>query len=105
MESSTGRKNISSFDLTAATDRWPLILLFELMQYFFDRSFASSVVNSTLATNIFEVPFVRKQNSFLSFVAGQPLGYYGSWALFALSHHFIVWLSAEKVYPGKKFLD
>jgi hypothetical protein len=27
------------------------------------------------------------------------LGYYGSWALFALSHHYIVWLAAELEYP------
>lgn len=31
----------------------------------------------------------------ISFVAGQPLGYYSSWALFALSHHYMVWLAAE----------
>lgn len=40
-----------SFDLKSATDRWPLLLLFELMQALFDRSFASAVVNSALATN------------------------------------------------------
>lgn len=38
----------------------------------------------------------------MSFVAGQPLGYYGSWALFSLSHHYVVWLAAElSSYPGK----
>lgn len=25
------------------------------------------------------------------------------WPLFALSHHFVVWYCADKVYPGKKF--
>lgn len=38
----------------------------------FDRSFASSVVNSALATNIFDVPFVKRKNSTISFVDGQP---------------------------------
>jgi hypothetical protein len=47
-----------SYDLKSATDRWPLVFMFEVMCYLFDRSFASSVVNSTLACNIFEVPFV-----------------------------------------------
>ena len=38
----------------------------------------------------------------MSFVAGQPLGYYGSWALFSLSPHIVVWLAAElSSYPGK----
>lgn len=68
----------------------------------FDRSFASSVVNSTLAMNTFEVPFVKRKNSLVSFVAGQPLGYYGSWPLFALSHHIKIWLCAD---PGERFLS
>lgn len=37
----------------------------------------------------------------MSFIAGQPLGYYGSWALFSLSHHFIVWLAAELSLSSK----
>lgn len=77
------------------------------MCFLFDRSFASSVVNSALATNLFEVPFV-KRHSTVSFVAGQPLGYYyASWPLFALSHHILVlvWWCAELVYPGRRFRD
>ncbi|KAG6467629.1 hypothetical protein ZIOFF_074526 (mitochondrion) [Zingiber officinale] len=31
---------------------------------------------------------------FICFRTGQPLGYYGSWALFSLTHHYIVWLAA-----------
>ncbi|KAF9601036.1 hypothetical protein IFM89_015021 [Coptis chinensis] len=45
---------------TSATDRWPLQVMFEIMQSLFDRSFASNV-RSALALNIFEVPFVRKK--------------------------------------------
>ena len=71
----------------------------------FYRSFASSVVNSALATKIFTVPFVRKLNSTVSFVAGQPLGYYSSWALFSLTNHILVWWCAEEVYPGSVFKD
>lgn len=41
----------------------------------------------------------------VSFVVGQPLGYLSSWPLFALAHHFIVWVAAELVYPGKLFWD
>jgi hypothetical protein len=75
------------------------------MQTCFDRSFASSVVNSTLAYNIFEVPFVTKRHSTVCFVAGQPLGYHSSWPLFALSHHLLVWWCAEQVYPGVCFMS
>ena len=86
--------------------------MFRVMCYLFDRSFASSVVNSTLATTDFEVPFV-KRFSRVSFVAGQPLGYHASWPhtrymsdyvpLFALTHHILVWWCAEQVYPGQLF--
>lgn len=74
-----GQRECYSYDLAAATDRWPLVMLFELMQSLFDRGFASSVVNSALATNTFAVPFVKRKFSIVSFVAGQPLGYYSSW--------------------------
>lgn len=70
-----GNKTAYSFDLKSATARWPLVFMFEIMQLLFDRSFASSVVNSALATNIFEVPFVKRANSTVCFVSGQPLGY------------------------------
>ncbi|CAA0822083.1 Mitovirus RNA-dependent RNA polymerase, partial [Striga hermonthica] len=32
-----------------------------------------------------------------------PLGYYASWPLFAFSHHLLVWIAAERVYPGLRF--
>lgn len=34
-------------------------------------------------------------------MTGQALGYYGSWSLFALSHHYIVWLAAWRVQPKR----
>lgn len=94
-----GEQVCYSFDLKSATDRWPLVFLFKVMCHLFDRSFASSVVNSALACNIFEVLFVKRRLSSVCFVAGQPLGYLSSWPLFALSHHIKIWWCAEKVYP------
>lgn len=44
------------------------------------------------------------KDSYVSFLCGQPLGSYSSWPLFALAHHVLVWLAAELVYPGIKFL-
>lgn len=46
---------------------------------------------------------MKRPNSSVSFVAGQPLGYLSSWPLFALSHHILVWFCADQVYPGKRF--
>ncbi|XP_075515538.1 uncharacterized protein LOC142550184 [Primulina tabacum] len=104
----SGSKTNYCFDLTAATDRWPLVLMFEVMVVLFDRSFASAVVNSALACNLFFIGFLDKSEVtsdkyWISFVAGQPLGYRSSWPLFALTHHIVVWWCAEQVYPGSHF--
>ena len=76
-----GSRVVFSFDLKSATDRWPLLILFRITTYLFDRSFASSAVNSSLAYNIALCDV--KRHASLSFVAGQPLGY-ASCPLFAL---------------------
>lgn len=92
-----------SFDLKSATDRWPLSIIFTVFALFFGRTYASSVVNSTLGLNTFRVdkPIVSKMYE-IAFQCGQPLGYYGSWSLFALSHHFMVWLAAELAVPDRR---
>lgn len=92
-----------SFDLSSATDRWPLTVIYTVFMLFFGPTCASAVVNSTLGLNTFRVdkPITRKMYE-VSFLCGQPLGYYGSWSLFALSHHFVVWLAAELAYPDTK---
>lgn len=63
---------------------------------------ASCIVNVGL--NSFDVSGLlhrigNRPPKLISFVTGQPLGYYSSWALFALSHHYVVWMAASNVYP------
>lgn len=36
---------------------------------------------------------------------GQLLGFYGSWPVFTLTHHMLVWYAAWRIRPGVKFLD
>ena len=96
-----GKKNeCYSFDLKSATDRWPLSVMYSLMSCMFGSTFASSIVNSSLGLNTFMVgkPITKRMYE-IAFLCGQPLGYYGSWSLFSLSHHYIVWLAAKKAYP------
>lgn len=40
---------------------------------------------------------------FLRFASRQPPGYLSSWPLFALSHHLLVWIAAEREDPGRRF--
>jgi hypothetical protein len=97
-----GKAHCYSFDLKSATDRWPLHYLYTVMMMFFGPSLASSVVNTTLGFNTFDVLFVKIKRC-VSFIAGKPWGYYASWPLFSLSHHILVWYAAEQVHPGVKF--
>lgn len=98
-------KNLSavfSFDLKSATDRWPLSVIFTAFKSLFGPEFASSVVNSSLGLNTFLVgPPLTKRLSEVAFRAGQALGYKGSWSLFALSHHVVVWIAAQRADPSR----
>ncbi|XP_047258316.1 uncharacterized mitochondrial protein AtMg01110-like, partial [Capsicum annuum] len=96
-----GKKNeCYSFDFKSATDRWPLSVMYSLMSCMFGSTFASSIVNISLGLNTFMVgkPITKRMYE-IAFLCGQPLGYYGSWSLFSLSHHYIVYLAAKKAYP------
>lgn len=68
-----GRRDCFSYDLSAETDGWPLLIIFEIFAYLFDRSFDSSLLNSALATNVFLLPFVKLKWSQVCFVAGLRL--------------------------------
>lgn len=98
------RKDIVfSFDLKSATDRWPLSVIYTTFEILWGSVLASAVVNSALGLNTFLVTKpITKRLSEVAFVCGQALGFYGSWSLFALSHHYIVWLAAWKVDPNRK---
>ena len=74
-----------------------------MVQYLFDRFFASSVVKNKIACNIFKVHLVKRRLSPVCFVERQSLGYRGSWPILTLSHYILVWWCAEQVHPGVRF--
>ncbi|KAK4736908.1 hypothetical protein R3W88_000605 [Solanum pinnatisectum] len=95
------KRQTLSFDLKSATDYCPLSVIYCLMSCIFGSTLSSSIVNNSLGLNTFLVlpPMIKAKMSELAFLTGQPLSYYGSWSLFALSHHYIVWLAAKRAYP------
>lgn len=99
----TKPKSTYCFDLKSATDRWPLSVIYTVFMLLFGPTYASAVVNSSLGLNTFLLSYpLTKRTYEVSFLAGQGLGVYGSWALFSLSHHFVMWLAAEMTYPSRK---
>lgn len=100
-----GSSQAYSFDIQSATDRWPRVLIFQALALLFDTYTASAVVNSSLGLcHALTGPPLVKRYQRLPFSVGQPLGYYSSWPLFSLTHHMVVWLAANRVYPqGGRF--
>lgn len=88
------------FDLTAATDRFPLKLQVE---------FLSSVIGPEKANAWKEVmvstKFKTPEGKSISYETGQPMGAYSSWAIFAICHHLIVQLSAKECNIPLPFKD
>jgi len=80
-----------SFDLTAATDRFPMQIQEGLIGYLFGADTALSW-RMVLTTLPFYVPWAKQDSNqqFVSYEAGQPMGAYSSWTTFTISHHIIL---------------
>jgi hypothetical protein len=101
---SLNRKEVFSFDLKSATDRWPLSFIESVVEAMFGIELATPIVYSALGGSAFDIGppgFPVRSTSSIVFATGQPLGFYSSWALFALSHHISVWLAAERADPQR----
>lgn len=89
-------KALFSLDLTAATDRLPvsiqIIILNELIQEIesFGDKWAKLLVGRTYR---YTDPY-SNEKGFVSYSVGQPMGALSSWAMLALTHHFIVQIAA-----------
>lgn len=84
-------------------------MIYCIVRMFFGSSVGGAVVNAALGFHYFTVgkSFGLAKEYHVSFNTGNPLGYASSWLLFALSHHFVVWLELKtwKAYPGIRFQD
>jgi hypothetical protein len=100
-------RRLWSFDLSAATDRIP-VLLQEILLGFFMTPEAASYWRILLTGREYRVPpAVIKQDGWkrssqghpldsVKYEVGQPMGAYSSWAMLALVHHCMVQYSAWK---------
>lgn len=103
---SRGLRHFSSFDLSAATDRFPLSFQSIIVAALFNKATHRAWIKSGLLTNVFTAPSGSLgYPKYLRFQVGQPLGLLSSWPLFALSHHYLVWHAAHTVYPYKRLLQ
>lgn len=89
---------IFSFDLTSATDRFPIFLQSSVLMGFLGPRIA--LVWEYLLELPFEVPFLKRPTEVV-FQIGQPLGAYSSWATFALTHHGFIQYCAQRAGLSK----
>jgi len=74
-----------SFDLTSATDRFPIQVQKLVIGAFYGNEVADHWVR-LMTERDFQTPDKRT----VRWAVGQPLGFYSSWAAFALTHHAII---------------
>lgn len=86
----TANQNFHSLDLTAATDRFPATLQRDVLSEIF-----GSEIGEAWYRIMVKQPFDYKGQKY-SYATGQPMGAYSSWATFALCHHLVVQLAADK---------
>lgn len=82
------QREIYCYDLTAATDRWPIQTQKIVLSQIFSEDFAekwSKIVSDR------DFHYGKQK---VRYSVGQPMGFYSSWPVFALTHHFVVWYSA-----------
>lgn len=90
----------ASFDLSAATDRLPVLLQSHLISALYPG--AGQLWSELLVGRSYQVPKgIRKIGMKLpeavDYAVGQPMGALSSWAMLALTHHFIVQFAAIRV--------
>lgn len=95
----TGRwPSVYSFDLSAATDRFPVWYQVEILTFLTNRRFAETWRDLLILPRYYTrgITIIPRGDA-LSYRAGQPMGLYSSWAMFSLSHHILVQQAAANV--------
>lgn len=87
-----------SVDLSSATDRFPIQFISSVLR----RHFPSSYVDAWEDVMV-GYPFgVPGKDDKISYSVGNPMGFYSSWASFAVAHHYIFYqISVELNIPFK----
>lgn len=77
--------DIYSFDLSAATDRWPRHHQYIAMKAMFGVDWAD------IWLEVMEVkPYCAEKKREVCYSVGQPMGAYSSWAALAVTHHMLI---------------
>jgi hypothetical protein len=97
-----------SFDLSAATDRLPVLLQSSLVDWLIPG--LGSLWQRLLVDRLYHIGRKvdgsrRYSDSGVRYAVGQPMGALSSWAMLALTHHFMVQLAAHRCGMRGWFTD
>lgn len=92
LEQSRKWDNLYSCDLTAATDRFPISVIVEVLLGVFPSVWVKAWRNVMVG-----YPFwVQRVGKDMSYSRGNPMGAYSSWSSFTLTHHFIMFVACKR---------
>lgn len=86
-----------SFDLRAATDRFPMCLQRVVVRHLLGDKFEKAWYRLMVGMKF------SCKGKLISYGAGQPMGAYTSWAVFALCHHLLVRVAGHNVFKTYTF--
>jgi hypothetical protein len=92
-----GFPSLFSMDLSSATDRLPMALQVPLFKEVFSMtSMEAEAWRVAMVGRFYRLPFgvYHEGASAIKYTVGQPMGALSSWAMLALTHHFIVQVAA-----------
>jgi len=91
----TKSKQLYSLDLSSATDRLPISLQVKLLSKIFRDEDLATKWKTLLVGRTYSVPKAAGvPEKEVTYAVGQPMGALSSWAMLALTHHFIVQCAA-----------
>lgn len=94
-------KEYNSIDLKSATDRFPIWLISQVLEYKCGKDYANAWSRTLVA-----IPFwVPQLGRLISYAVGNPMGAYSSWASFSLTHHFLVYCVCSRLKREWKDLN
>jgi len=89
-----------SYDLTSATDRFPVFLQLIVMEQMFGREI-KDCWKDILTNRTFTGPNDEK----VRFQVGQPLGLLSSWSVFSITHHLLIQTAAAESISSQKWFN
>jgi len=80
-----------SIDLTAATDRFPISVIYDVLNGHLPVSYLNAWKHIMVG-----LPF-DFQDRKISYSVGNPMGFYSSWASFAVAHHYVIYYCCKEL--------